>query len=92
MAAECAQASRSGNIVLMTCSLDATTETWTQAAKQACGDDKSCNVWFWQRGVQLPKIAPLTDIELPKSLTSKALAVWANDSNSLLTLKKIQPH
>lgn len=90
IAATCDQASRSDDIVLMSCSVDSTSETWMAAAKQACGDDKSCNVWFWPHGVELPKKAPLKDIDLPKNLTSKAVAVWANDSSSLVTLKKIK--
>lgn len=91
-ATECTQASRSDNIVLMRCSADATSETWVEAAKKACGNDKSCNVWFWPKDVELPETAPLTDTELPKSLTAQALAVWANDSSSLLTLKKSLPN
>ncbi len=90
IAATCDQASRSENIVLMSCSLDSNSEAWIDAAKQACGEDKTCNVWFWHRGVELPKTAPLKDIDLPKNLTSKAVAVWANDSSSLVTLKKIK--
>lgn len=89
-ATECEEASRSDAIILMNCSADSTSETWVNAAKNACGDDKSCNVWFWPKGIELPTTAPLTDVELPKSLTSKALAVWANDSSSLLTLKTIK--
>lgn len=92
IAATCNQASRSDDIVLMRCSVDSTSETWIAAAKQACGEDKSCNVWFWHHGVELPKAAPLKDIDLPKNLTSKALAVWANDSSSLLTLKNAKTH
>lgn len=90
MAAECTVASRSDNIVLMNCSADSTSETWVSSAKKACGDDLSCNVWIWRDDVQLPKTAPMKDTEIPKALTSTALAVWANDSGNLLTLKNLK--
>lgn len=86
--ANCELVSRSADVVLMHCDKASDTEVMVAAAKNECGDDTSCNVWFWNSDVALPEVAPEKDIGLPKTLTSSALAVWANDSASLLTLKK----
>jgi len=85
---ECKLVSRSKDVALMQCSKDAHQDTWVASAKAICLDDSRCNVWIWPTEVQLPEQAPDTDMELPKSLTSQALAVWANDTATLLQLKK----
>lgn len=85
--ATCKIASRSDNLVLMNCAVSTTSKEWVEASKLACDKDTTCNVWIWGEETLLPTTAPKTDSEIPKSLTSKALAVWANDSASLLTLK-----
>lgn len=86
--ANCELVRRSEDVVLMHCQEATATETLVEAGKKVCGDDTRCNVWFWNSDVTLPESAPETDVELPKTLTSQALAVWANDSESLLTLRK----
>ena len=88
VAAECERVNRSDNVVLMSCAQVVDAEAMVAVAKEECGEDKTCNVWFWSSEVGLPDTAPATDAELPTALTSKALAVWANDSGSLMTLKK----
>ena len=90
-AGECNLVSRSDDVVLMQCSDDANQQTWVTAAKAICLEDSRCNVWFWPAAVTLPQKAPQKDIELPKSLTSQATAVWANDTATLLQLKKKAP-
>lgn len=86
--ADCKLASRSADVVLMQCAQVSDTEVMVAAAKKECGDDASCNVWFWNSDIALPEVAPEKDVGLPKALTSSAVAVWANDSSSLLSLKK----
>lgn len=88
---ECKLVSRSNDVALMQCSKDAHQDRWVASAKAICLDDSRCNVWIWSTDVQLPQQAPDTDIELPKSLTSQAIAVWANDTATLLQLKKKTP-
>lgn len=86
--ADCKLVSRSADVVLMHCTQESDTEVMVAAAKKECGEDARCNVWFWNSDVALPEVAPEKDVGLPKTLTASALAVWANDSASLLTLKK----
>lgn len=88
VAANCELVTRSADVVLMHCTQESDSELMVSAAKKECGEDERCNVWFWNSDVVLPEVAPEKDEGLPKSLTSSALAVWANDSASLLTLKK----
>lgn len=86
-AADCNVVSRSSQLVLMQCDASSDRNVWLAAAKTVCESDQRCNVWFWPAGVRLPAVAPSRDQDLPRHLTSQALAVWANDSSSLLELK-----
>lgn len=88
--AECELKSRSNDVILMQCSASPSDDDFTKVGQDACGDDSACNVWFWGAGVDLPENAPEKDSDLPKSLSSQALAVWVNDSGSLLKLKKVK--
>ena len=88
--AECELKSRSDDVVLMQCSALPSDDDFKKVGQDACGDDSMCNVWFWGAGVNLPESAPEKDSDLPKSLSSQALAVWVNDSGSLLKLKKVK--
>ncbi len=88
--ADCEVKSRSENVVLMQCSTDSSEDVLKESGQQACAEDVSCNVWFWGKDVALPESAPTKDSDLPKALTSQAIAVWVNDSESLLQLKKVK--
>ena len=47
-------------------------------------------MWIWDDAALVPETAPATDAELPKDRTGKAVAVWANDSQSLVSLRKVK--
>jgi len=89
-AAECHLVSRSAQLVLMQCDTSSDRDVWRATAKTVCESSQRCNVWFWPVGVNLPAVAPSRDQDLPRHLTSKAMAVWVNDSTSLLELKAIK--
>lgn len=86
--AVCAVTQRSEAVVLMLCPPAQTEVTWRAAALKACDGKQRCNVWIWDDAAQLPATAPVTDAELPKALTAKAVAIWAQDSQSLVSLRK----
>lgn len=88
--ANCDLQSRSENLVLMNCERGVSVDVLKETGRSVCADDQTCNVWFWEDRKDIPEVAPLLDSELPKSLTSSATAVWINDSDSLLTLKKVK--
>ena len=72
----------------MHCKTNLDDKILAQAAKAACEPGKTCNVWIWDDLSKMPTAAPKTDTELPKTATGAAVAVWINDSASLMTLKK----
>jgi hypothetical protein len=88
--AACEQKSRSEDVILMQCQVVPSEDILKQAGQDACGEDASCNVWFWGGEIVLPQAAPAKDSDLPKALASQALAVWVNDSKSLLQLRKVK--
>jgi hypothetical protein len=87
---ECVVKSRSEGVVLMHCKTNLEDKAWVEAAKAACQPGKACNVWIWDDLARMPTTAPKTDAELPKSATGAAVAVWINDSGSLMKLKKVK--
>ncbi|XVJ68343.1 MAG: hypothetical protein HEQ39_00860 [Rhizobacter sp.] len=84
----CNVTQRSEAVVLMLCPPAQNEVTWRAAALKACEGKQRCNVWIWDDATNLPATAPATDAELPKSLTAKAVAIWAQDSQSLVALRK----
>lgn len=84
----CAVKNRSDAVVLMLCPAGQTDVTLRAAAAKACESKTRCNVWIWDDAALVPETAPATDAELPKDRTGKAVAVWANDSQSLVSLRK----
>jgi hypothetical protein len=88
IASACTVKASSPAVALMYCLPQTDEKTWIEAAKSACEPGKSRNVWIWDDLNKMPANAPQTDAELPKSSTSAAVAVWINDSASLMKLKK----
>lgn len=84
----CTVKASSPAVALMYCPSQTDEKTWIEAAKAACEPGKARNVWIWDDLSKMPASAPQTDAELPKSATSAAVAVWVNDSSSLMKLKK----
>lgn len=86
----CTVKSRSSAVVLMHCKTNLQDSAWVEAAKAACEPGKACNVWIWEDLSMIPLTAPSTDADLPKGATSAAVAVWINDSASLMKLKTVR--
>ncbi len=85
---ECTVKARSDAVVIMVCPVRATADTWRVAGEAACESKQLCNAWVWDNNAKAPEKAPATDAELPKSSSSAAVAIWVNDSKSLVKLKK----
>ncbi len=87
-AGECTIKARSDAVVIMVCPVRSTADTWRVAGEAACESKQLCNAWVWDNNAKAPDKAPATDAELPKSSSSAAVAIWVNDSKSLVKLKK----
>lgn len=84
----CSVQAQSPVIVLMVCPSGFDADTISAAASAACGQRRACNVWVWDSATKAPKVAPRHDSEIDKAHTTAAIAVWANDSRSLLRLQR----
>lgn len=87
----CSVKSRSDAIVIMVCRPGTMPPAMTQAASLACGSKAMCNVWIWDDADKAPTTAPHKDSDLPKAAVQHAVAVWAHDSKSLMSLKRVRP-
>lgn len=84
----CKTKARSEAVVILVCPQDASSDMWRAAGEAACGQKLACNAWVWDDHAKAPGTAPVTDADLPKKASAQAVAVWVNDSKSLMTLKK----
>jgi hypothetical protein len=48
-----------------------------------------CNAWIWDDPTKAPVKAPATDSDMPKGQAAAAVAIWVNDSNSLISLQRV---
>lgn len=90
-APSCTVRAQSDALVVMVCPPTAGAPQWRAAAESACKARTTCNVWIWDDALQAPAEAPASDEQLPKSMTRNAVAVWANDSKSLINLRRVAP-
>jgi len=87
--AQCRILDRSDAVIIMVCSTKEP-EAWQQAGKEACGLKQLCNAWIWNDKTKAPRVAPLTDADMPKVNSSQAVAIWVNDSKMLMTLRQVK--
>jgi len=86
----CSVKDRTEALVLMFCPGQLNEKVWIEAGKSACSLGQLCNVWIWDDRSKMPETAPKTDAELSKTLAGAAVAIWVNDSQSLMKLKKVR--
>lgn len=86
-ASSCKVRSRSEAVVVMVCTGGFDAPAVQAAAAEACGSRQACNVWIWDAESRAPVQAPKSDAELDKSKAAQAIAVWANDSKSLMRIR-----
>lgn len=90
-ASACRVVDRTEAVVVMVCTAGSDADTIRAAAAAACGERAACNVWVWDSAAKAPKRAPVADAQLDKSQAGSAIAIWANDSQSLMRLRTVQP-
>ena len=86
---ECSVRDKSDTVIIMVCSTSSQ-EHIQQAAKKACGTNHFCNVWVWDDELLAPKAAPAIGVDIPKISTGKAIAIWINDSDMLISLRHLK--
>jgi len=84
----CATRDSSEQVALVLCGKNADAAELKAAGMAACKGKKVCNAWIWNDASKLPAKAPAADKDLPKTSTGAARAVWINDSQHLMELRK----
>ena len=87
--AACQVKDSSAAVVLMVCPPGTNAQAWRAAGLQACATRKDCNVWIWDDAADVPAKSPVTDADLPKDRTAKAVAIWVQQTQDLVTLKRV---
>lgn len=85
----CSIKDRTEKVVLIFCPRQSHEREWLAAGQSACPTGQHCNVWIWDDHSKMPSNAPKTDAELSKGHAASAVAIWVNDSQSLIKLKKV---
>ena len=88
-ASACSVRAQSTAVVVMVCPKGFDAGTIQAAATAACGARRECNVWVWDAESKAPAKAPQRDADLDKAQAATAIAVWANDSKSLMRLQRV---
>ncbi|MEX0730013.1 MAG: hypothetical protein WED00_14925 [Aquisalimonadaceae bacterium] len=86
----CSVKSRSDAVVIVVCEPGVSEQGLREAGRAACGDNAQCNAWIWDDSAAAPATAPARDADLPKDRSGAAVAVWVNDTGSLLTIKRMR--
>ncbi|SEO17461.1 hypothetical protein SAMN05216404_1134 [Nitrosospira multiformis] len=87
---QCTIRDRNDTIVILVCAPGGNPESWRDAAQAACGSTLMCNAWIWDDPSKAPVKAPATDSDMPKGQAVAAIAIWVNDSNSLISLQRVR--
>lgn len=87
-AGDCTIKARSDAVVILVCPAFSKAEVWRRAGEAACETKQVCNAWVWDDSAKAPDKAPKIDSQLSKINSVEAVAIWVNDSKSLMTLKK----
>lgn len=86
--AECSTKDRSEQVALVLCSANTDQAGLKAAGQAACKGKQACNAWIWEDASKLPAKAPAADKDLPKASTGAARAIWIQDSEHLMELRK----
>ena len=85
----CTVKSRSERVVVVVCPKGQNQDQLRAAGTAACkGNTGGCNAWIWDDASKAPTKAPAVDADMPKATAGSARAVWLNDSQSLMELRK----
>ncbi|MGM9481510.1 hypothetical protein ACS5PN_09995 [Roseateles sp. NT4] len=86
--ADCKTKDRSELVAVVLCSANTDLAGLKAAGAAACKDKQVCNAWIWEDASKLPPKAPEADKDLPKSSSGAARAIWINDAQHLMELRK----
>jgi len=86
----CTVMNRSNAVVVVVCPTNTSQDALRTAGLSACKGSTTCNAWIWDDAAKAPVKAPATDQDLPKAAAGTARAVWIQDAQQLMELRKVR--
>ena len=80
----CSVRARSTQLIVLICTPNAGDQVWRVRSQAACADQSRCNVWIWDQPAKAPEFAPVSDAQISRFQADAAVAVWINESQTLL--------
>ena len=89
-AGQCKVADRSEIIAILICDAGLSEAALSAAGKTACEGHRPCGVWFYDDAAAMPKKAPQNHDGLTQDQVTRALAVWDNDREVLVSISRVE--
>lgn len=86
--ATCSVIDRSKAVALLACPAGLSNEALREAGTAACQPIAQCHAWVWTDRSRVPGKAPEKDADIPESARAHAVAIWVNESQGLVTLRR----
>ena len=86
--AQCELKGQNGMVTMLLCPEGLSAEDMAEEGRIACGERKPCGAWIWTEETAIPKDTPASHDELPKESVQKALAIWVNEAERLVSVSK----
>lgn len=86
--ATCSVIDRSSAVALLACPGGLSHEALRQAGTAACHPVVQCHAWVWADRSKVPGKAPEKEADIPESSRAYAVAIWVNESQGLVTLRR----
>jgi len=64
-------------------------QAYRLAGEEACGAQLMCNAWIWDSADKAPKNVPKKDSDIDPKAAGNAVAVWANDTKQLMSIRRV---
>lgn len=84
----CEVVDRSSTTVLLFCAGNLSADALREAGSSVCMMRNQCNAWIWADRQRVPSKAPAAQEHLPESARASASAIWINESQSLIILRR----
>jgi hypothetical protein len=84
----CELKGENGMVSMLLCPEELEAEQYAAEGRIACEGRAPCGAWIWTDVAAVPAEAPDAHDKLPKESVQKAVAIWVNDNQQLMMLKK----
>ncbi|MGP6087726.1 hypothetical protein [Antarctobacter jejuensis] len=84
----CELKGENGMVSMLLCPAGLDSAAYADEGRIACEARAPCGAWIWINADAVPEEAPDAHDKLPKESVRQAVAIWINDKQELMVLKK----